>query len=130
MILPKRSPQRKLKRSKDYQDKENRLIYWRDLDRIENVGHLINQDPEIPYEDVQKKRLSLGKAVSSVVSKGFNMVVVDITLPEIKEQGFETLKIVVPELHPLYLDEGAKSLYSVHHGEIKEDPMLKPHPVT
>jgi hypothetical protein len=57
-------------------------------------------------------------------------LVTDITLPEIKRNGFETLKIVIPELHPLYLDEGAKSLYSVHYGEIKDDPTLKPHPVT
>jgi hypothetical protein len=60
----------------------------------------------------------------------FNVFVADITLPEIKEKGFEVLKVVIPELHPLYLDENAKALYSIHYGQIKEDKTLKPHPFT
>ena len=58
------------------------------------------------------------------------MFVADITLPEIKEKGFEVLKVIIPELHPLYLDERAKALYSVHYGSIKDNPDLKPHPLT
>jgi len=30
----------------------------------------------------------------------------------------------------LFLDERAKALYSKHLGEIKNNPKLKPHPVT
>ena len=44
--------------------------------------------------------------------------------------GFEVKKIIVPELHPLYLDERSKALYSAHYGEIDEDKILKPHPLT
>jgi ribosomal protein S12 methylthiotransferase accessory factor len=109
---------------------ETRLIYWRDLSRIENVCHLIEEAPKISYKKISRKKISLENAIRNVSSKGFNILVTDITLPEIKRNGFETLKIVIPELHPLYLDEGAKSLYSVHYGEIKDDPTLKPHPVT
>ena len=68
--------------------------------------------------------------LENVSLRNFNILVTDITLPEIKEQGFESLKVIIPELHPLYLDESAKALYSIHHGEIKDDPTLKPHPVT
>lgn len=109
---------------------ETRLIYWRDLDRIENVRHLIDEEPQISYKRISKKKISLENAIRNVSSKGFNILVTDITLPEINNQGFETLKVVIPELHPLYLDEGAKSLYSLHYGEIKDDPTLKPHPIT
>jgi len=109
---------------------ETRLIYWRDLDRIDNVRHLIEEEPQIPYRPILKKRISLETAMRNVSSKGFNILVADITLPEIRKQGFETLKVVIPELHPLYLDERAKSLYSIHYGEIKDNPTLKPHPVT
>lgn len=109
---------------------ETRLIYWRDLCRIENVRHLIEMKPEISFKKLPKKKIKFDEAIKNVSSKNFNILVADITLPEIKEQGFEVLKIVIPELHPLYLDERAKSLYSIHHGEIKNNPKLKPHPVT
>ena len=109
---------------------EDRLIYWRDLNRIENVKHLINERPQISYRTITKKQISLSQAINNVSSRNFNILTVDITLPEIKKQGFETLKVVVPEFHPLYLDERAKALYSIHHGEIKNDSTLKPHPVT
>src|SRR3989344_3661416 len=109
---------------------EDRLIYWRDLGRIENVKHLIKEKPQISYLAIAKKQIRLSRAINNVLYKNFNILVADITLPEIRDQGFETFKIIVPEFHPLYLDERAKSLYSVHHGEIKDDPTLKPHPVT
>ncbi|HLC78175.1 MAG TPA: YcaO-like family protein [Candidatus Nanoarchaeia archaeon] len=109
---------------------EDRLIYWRDLDRIENVRHLIEERPHLSFQSLTRKQISLRQAVNNVLSRNFNILVVDINLPEIRKQGFETLKVVIPELHPLYLDERAKALYSVHHGEIKNDSMLKPHPVT
>lgn len=109
---------------------ETRLIYWRDLDRIGNVRHLIEEEPQISYKNMLKKKISLENAIRNVSSKGFNILVLDITLPEIKGKGFEVLKVIIPELHPLYLDENAKSLFSIHHGKIKEDPSLKPHPVT
>lgn len=109
---------------------EDRLIYWRDLNRIENVQHLIEENPQISYQALTKKQISLSQAVNNVSSRNFNILVADITLPEIRDQGFETLKVIVPEFHPLYLDERAKALFSIHHGEIKDDPTLKPHPVT
>ncbi len=70
------------------------------------------------------------KALENVKLKKYNIFVADITLPPIKNKGFEVLKVIVPELHPLYLDERAKALYSVHHGTIKDDKTLKPHPLT
>lgn len=108
---------------------ESRLIYWRDLSRIKNVRHLIEEKPMISFQDLPRKRISLNQAVMNVSSRDFNILVVDITLPEIEREGFEALKVIIPELHPLYLDERAKALYSVHHGEIKDDPTLGPHPV-
>jgi ribosomal protein S12 methylthiotransferase accessory factor len=109
---------------------EARLIYWRDLDRIEHVRHLIEEKPQVSFQKLPHKRISLNSAIQKLTEKKFNVLVADITLPEIKKIGFEVLKVVIPELHPLYLDERAKSLYSIHHGTIKNDPTLKPHPVT
>jgi hypothetical protein len=62
--------------------------------------------------------------------RGYHVFVADMTLPVIKEKGFEAVKVVIPELHPLYLDERAKALFSVHYGSIPDDKTLKPHPLT
>jgi len=53
-----------------------------------------------------------------------------IQIEYIRDSGFQITKVIIPELHPLYLDERAKALYSVHHGLIEEDAGLKPHPFT
>ncbi len=109
---------------------EDRLLYWRDLNRIKDVSHLIKERENISYKKISPKDITLNNAIENLSSKKFNILVADMTLPEVKAQGFESLKVVIPELHPLYLDEKAKALYSIHHGEIKENPNLKPHPVT
>jgi ribosomal protein S12 methylthiotransferase accessory factor len=108
---------------------ENRFDYWSNPKKIKDLDYLINETPTISYQKLNPKTISFDQAINNVKNKGFNILVTDITLPEIKQQGFETLKVTIPELHPLYLDERAKALYSVHFGEIKE-LKLKPHPVT
>ncbi len=73
--------------------------------------------------------MTLEQAKHAILDRGFHIYVADVTLPELKQAGFEVLRVVVPELHPLYLTEANKMLYSVHHGEIPNDPSLPPHPV-
>jgi len=109
---------------------EKRLIYWAQKERIEDIRDLIEETPKNSYKDIGIKRISLEDAIENVKKKGFQILVTDITLPEIKQKGFEVLKVTIPELHPLYLDERAKSLFSVHYGEIKNNSKLKPHFIT
>jgi len=108
----------------------DRLIYWEDPERLKDIEYLVSQKGYINYQKLINKKMTLNEAVKKVIDKGYDIAVTDITLPEIKENGFETLKVTIPQLHPLYLDERAKSLYSKHFGEIKSNPKLKPHPVT
>ncbi len=109
---------------------EDRFVYWSPKQKIADLSYLLDSAEEVVYADIPKKKISLDDVVNSMTSRGYNLFVADITLPEIRNAGFQTLKVVIPELHPLYLDERAKSLYSVHHGEIKDDKTLKPHPIT
>jgi len=92
--------------------------------------YMIEEEHSLDYSKIPHKTLSLGDAINNVAKRGYNIIVTDITLPELKEKGFETLKVTIPELHPLYLDEKAKSLFSIHHGNIEDNKKLKPHPVT
>lgn len=109
---------------------EERFLYWAEIERIADLDYMIDEEPTISYNGLKRKKISLKKAVNRVTSRGYNILVSDLTLPEVRRGGFETLKVVIPELHPMYLDERAKALHSKHYGEIKDDPTLKPHPVT
>jgi len=108
----------------------DRLIYWEDVERLKDIEYLVGQDGKINYKKILKKSLSFEESLKIVKDKKYDILVTDITLPEIKKYNFETLKVTIPQLHPLYLDERAKALYSKHLGEIKNNLKLKPHPVT
>ena len=109
---------------------EDRFAYWSDKERLKDLEYMIEEKPTMDYLKIQNKTISLENAVSNLKKRGYNIIITDITLPELREKGFETLKVTIPELHPLYLDEKAKALFSVHHGEIKDNKQLKPHPLT
>ena len=84
---------------------EERFLYWGEIDRISDLNFMINEEPSISYNNLNRKRITFTQALNRVKSKGFNIYVVDISLPDIKSRGFETKKVIIPELHPLYLDE-------------------------
>jgi ribosomal protein S12 methylthiotransferase accessory factor len=67
---------------------------------------------------------------SALANRGFTIFTVDISLPELGRHGLKCQKIIVPELHALYLDESAKSLYSPHYGRVPNDDCVIPHPIT
>ena len=71
---------------------------------------------------------SLQETKSIFSERNYHIYVADITIDELTCVGFEVLKVIIPELHPLYLDEHAKSLFSIHGGIISDDITLKPHP--
>jgi len=109
---------------------EDRFLHWSPKEKIRDIQYLVADAPKVSYRELTTRNTDSSKVVETLFSRGYHLFVADITLPDIRERGFEVLKVVIPELHPLYLDERAKSLYSIHHGEIKDDPTLKPHPIT
>lgn len=109
---------------------EDRFSYWCPTERIHDLNFWLENSNVVHYDEIKNKNCTLDGALERLVSKNYCIFVTDITLPQIKEKGFEVLKVIVPELHPLYLDERAKALYSEHYGAIKEDTALKPHPLT
>ena len=38
-------------------------------------------------------------------SKGYDVIYVDITAPEIRKYGVKVVKVIIPQLQPLHLDE-------------------------
>lgn len=109
---------------------DNRFVYWHPIDRIKDIAFWIDSDKIIEHSDIPSNVCNFETALKRLKEKNFNLFFADITLPELECNGLEVVKAIIPELHPLYLDERAKSLFSTHYGEIKDDKTLKPHPLT
>jgi len=109
---------------------DERFVYWHSLERINDLDFWLETKNKIEFSYLKNYSISLKKILKEFKKRNFNIFVADISLPEIKEKGFEVKKVIIPELHPLYLDERAKALYSIHYGEIKDEKNLKPHPLT
>lgn len=109
---------------------DDRFAFWHSLDRINDLDFWIEGESFVDYSNLKSNTSNLNLLLKRFEDMNYHVFVADIAIPEIKNEGFEVLKVSVPELHPLYLDERAKSLYSVHYGSIKDNPQLKPHPLT
>jgi len=111
-----------------------RYFYWYDKERIVDLGFWLSDSSSVNLEKVSDRDIKienkfdyLSKLLSS---RGYKLLYSDISYPEIKSAGFSVVKVIIPELHPLYLDERLKCLYSHHGGNIKADVTLKPQPFT
>ena len=108
---------------------EQRFDEWYPVERIADLAFWLETPHTVGYDEVASRSKTLEQAKKAILDRGFNIYVADVTLPELKEAGFEVLRVLVPEFLPLYLTEANKMLYSVHHGDLPSDPSLPPHPV-
>jgi thiazole/oxazole-forming peptide maturase SagD family component len=106
----------------------DRCRYWEHIDRIKDLDWWIRGSKKRDYKKSKQDKTNLVEIIKTLKNKKYNLFIADIGNRKIKSNGFEVLKVIIPELHPLYLDERAKMLYSEHYKEIKEDLKLKPHP--
>jgi len=107
-----------------------RFFYWYSTDKIKYLDFWLKSSNKISYKKLIKKNTTLKQAINKIKKRGYNIFSADMTLPELKKAGFEGKKVIIPEIHPLYLDEKARALYSQHFGELKYDKKLKPHPIS
>ena len=107
---------------------QDRYYYWYDLNKINDLDFWLKNNEKITYDRIPTYSKSFQETKAIFSEKNYHIYIADISIDEIKHAGFEALKIIIPELHPLYLDEDAKSLFSIHAGNIFDDLSLKPHP--
>ena len=108
---------------------EQRFAHWYPTERIADLDFWLETPHEVRYDELASECRTLDEAQRLILDRGFHIYTAEVTLPELDQAGFEVLRVLIPELHPLYLTEANKMLYSVHHGEIRDDPSLPPHPV-
>jgi len=103
-----------------------RIWHWYPTERIADLEDLleglegVSRTTEDPCSSIDGLRELL-------TAKGWRWICADMTLPEIQTAGFEALRIMVPELHPVYFKDNMQALWSQHYGGVS--PSRLPHPL-
>lgn len=107
------------KRKKEITDIEDRAHFWFPTEAIKHLNFWIhnNNIKKINIKKISIPVDKLGEALSLLKRKKMEVAYVDITDKKIKAYGFVVVKIIIPQLHPLYLDErypylGGERLYN------------------
>lgn len=101
-----------------------RAFYWYDKKMIHKLDFLLDQrSSPIKLKNERKEMgnrvvLKLKKALGTFQKLGLEVYFVEVTTPSIKKYGFRVVKVVIPTLQPLYLEEeypylGGERLYTV-----------------
>ncbi|MCD6476841.1 MAG: YcaO-like family protein [Candidatus Aenigmarchaeota archaeon] len=87
----------------------DRGLFWFDVKMIKELNYLLKSDRKISISSLKyKKKLSLKDIIKNLKNNNINSFFVDITQPEIKKIGFTVVKVICPELQPLFFDEDFK----------------------
>lgn len=89
---------------------EYRASFWCPLEMISCLDFWINaKGNKLQHKFTVRRRSSYKEKVielvGKLVSKGYEIVYVDITAPEVRKYGVKVVKVIIPQLQPLHLDE-------------------------
>lgn len=102
---------------------EERGLLWSDYSMVKYLNFWIKNSMEKKLDSF--KNLSSGnpkkdlrKLIKFLKNKKYTIVFVDITTRDIEEIGLKVVKVIIPEMQPLYVDErfrylGGERLYSI-----------------
>ncbi len=101
------------------QELTEKACFWFSIDKIKHLDFWLN-NKNVKKINIKKYKYSnsnLKKAVQKLTAKKMEIIYVDITTDKIKQYGFTTVKVIIPGLHPLHLDEkhpywGGERLYN------------------
>ena len=104
----------------EYRNKKRAFI-WSRKESLIKIQFLLSGNPQfIKNIGVNQKtpEQSLSKILDWLNKMNYHLYVVDITAPRIRNTGIKVLKVIIPELVPLYLNEeypylGVKRLYDM-----------------
>lgn len=116
----------------------NRGLLWYDIDKIKYLDFWLKSKSIVNYPKEITTNINLKNLAKLINKQGYHIYWKDLTLKEFEKTDFHIVKVVIPELQQLYLNEkfpllGGKRLKSVpaHLGfEAKRESQLNhfPHP--
>jgi ribosomal protein S12 methylthiotransferase accessory factor len=107
---------------------ETRVAYWSDPERLSELPSWTAQPAGASLQKMRNLSCTSEQALERLGAAGYRVLQADVTALAAKAQGFEAVRVIVPELHPLYLSEAAMALHSAHLGSIEPLERSSPHP--
>ena len=89
-------------------DLRQRGLFWSTVDKIAFVKHFIENPHKINFDSLRilsTKKTALRHVSTTLSEHGHSIYYVDVTQPSVREHGCNVVKVVIPTLHPLYLDD-------------------------
>jgi len=76
----------------------HRRFQWTDLDYLAVFERQIGAMPVVSFDSLREQETSIEEAVERIRMLGHSIYVADLTLPEVREAGFEVIRVLIPEL--------------------------------
>ncbi len=102
---------------------KDRAFLWSSTSMIEQLDFLLDNSTYRTTDETsnltsQTAVANLQTVLDVFTELGLEVLYVDVTTPDVEEIGFKVVKVIMPELQPLYLDEafrylGGERLYTV-----------------
>lgn len=108
------------RRKKDIIDIEDRAYFWFPVEMINHLDFWLKSEnsKSISKQELKLESQDLERVISLLSEREMEILYVDITDPKIRKYGFRVVRVIIPQLQPVYLDErypylGKKRLYGV-----------------
>ncbi len=105
---------------------EERIRFWYSPERIACIEPLLETAVPLEYSKIAGHRQTFDELLGQLRARDWRAYSADITCVEVEAAGFEAVRCLVPELHPIWFRESAKALWSVHFGELPEADLPNP----
>jgi len=102
---------------------KKRGLFWSSIKMVKYIKPWITNKRRIKFSDLKslssdRTKTDLSYILDILKKTKHKVYYADVTRPEVAKYGFKVLKVVIPSLHPLYLDEpypylGGKRIYEV-----------------
>jgi len=102
---------------------KKRGLFWSSIKMLKYIKPWIVNKRQIKFSDLKslssnKTETDLRYILDILKSMKYNVYYVNLTRPEVEKYSFKVLKVIIPLLHPLYLDEpypylGGTRIYEV-----------------
>ena len=106
------------KQEKIIQTLEGRARFWFPTDMIKKLEFWLDSKNTKKFADGElgSAKNKLNRAITLIEKNNMEIIYVDITHKTMKKNGFRVVRTIIPQLHPLYLDEqypyfGGRRLY-------------------
>jgi ribosomal protein S12 methylthiotransferase accessory factor len=140
--LAEKFPNKKIK-PESISSFEDRIIYWNQRGMLKELDFLLKNPNEIKLSELQN--YTSGSCINDLQfvkedlkNKNLETIVVDVTPIDVEQIGFKEVKVIIPRMQPLYLQEkykylGGSRLYEIPKllgfKQKKEEELNKtPHP--